>query len=1832
MNENNNVTFAPLRVRRLLRPDLQVTNITAPASAFFDQSIQVQWTVTNNGSGPTNAANWQDTLYIGLNQTLNGATPLATLSNVSFLNAGESYIASVTVKIPRGFSGSYYLIPKTDVDNTVNEENENNNLATKAITINIPPLPDLTTSNVQAPDEGFGGQPIAVSWTVTNSGTGDTPASESTWTDAVYLSRDNVFSGDDRYIGSRPRSGVLAPNDTYTASSFSITLPGDTFGDYYVFVVADAYNNLFEFNAENNNSDYDRVAPGSPLHVLGTPPDLTVLSPISAPTSGLAGNTINVQFVVKNQGAFDAGGAWNDTLYLSTDANFDPVIDTPIANVSHNTLAAGQQYVNSLDVKLPNCLNGTFYLFAVTDAYGQIFEFDPNGNAETNNISSAKQIDITSYSPDLQVTDITVPPVVINGSMPMSWTVKNFGTAATTQTSWTDRIFLYNGQQLINLGYFDHQGVLPIGAQYTQNQVVHVPLFLEGDFQIIVRTDAFNTVPECSYDENNDDSGPTQIGQDLPDLRITGVNSPGTAELGSTFNVSWNGGNFASAMTQPAAWADTVYLSSDTTLTYGDTPIGGTVFNAALAAGQAYNGNVNVTIPNVPVGNYYLIVNADNGNNVVEGINESNNASQAIPITLTAPQVDLQVTSVTADPVLYSGQFADLSWTVNNFGANPTLSANWTDYVILSRDLVIDPSDRILGFKQHNGVLTGGGAYSETLNLQLPPGLTGEYKIFVITDRNNNVVESIEANNTSQPATVDLQLPPPAELNITNITPPATATPGDDATFTWTVQNSSANAVNGAWQDSVYLSSDQTWDSGDVLIGQQPHSGTVGAFATYTETLTLPMPPVELGNYYVIVRTDSRNTVRESDETNNVTSSGTQVNVTLPTLTLGTALNTSLVTAQERYYSILNVPQDETMLVSLTGEPGSQNELYTKSGSVVSRANYDIQGTKQGFPDQENVVPNTEASPYYTMARGDYVPGTFSASLKKADTAKAKAAAAAQAVILKAELLPFGIRSVSPGSAGNNGYSFLSIDGAKFVDGATVKMVGPGGNELTPIKIIFSGTTNVKALFDLKNVAAGDYQVTLTNPNSQASTWASNFHVRNGGGEQISTQVEGAGEVRTGRYYRYTITTRNDGSNDAIGVPILVILSSPLNYRLSTSNQFQVQTAGFDPSTVPTHIDVDGKRVIPLFAPVVRGGESVNIGIDVEFGGGATITAVAMPPLFTPNAVLVPPLRAADGSGGGTDGLDVVNCFADLLLKGLLIALSEVIPADCAYSVANAMLGLSETAFSNFRGGFDVYSTATSLLQSAISIATDCAKNLVRYIPWIKFASLLYDVYQLLQIALECSKKTVEYVFRVDLSRSIDPNEKLGPVGFGPERWVPKDKPLLYRINFENKSDATAPAQSIRVIDQIPATLDPRTVRLIEMGFKQYRVEVPANRAFYQTRLQLGADLNNLKADISAGLDVATGRVTWNFTAIDPLTNERPLNPLDGILPPNNVQNDGEGYVVFSVQPAAGQPTRTDLANTATIYFDENEPIVTNTTTNLLDADIPVSQVAPLSATSDTPDIPISWTGSDDPNGSGLAGFDLMVSENGGTYLPFVTNASGSGVLFNGKWGRTYRFYSVAADNAGNVEAAPAVPDATITVLGGAYEADVASRPNGDNDGTVNDQDVDQVRRFAAKLDTDLQYNEFQRADTAPAFDGGDGTLSVADVMQARRYAAGLDAVKANSGPLVATGFSAKTKAGKSSSSLLPRDLFPVFISRTANKVVLGVRMDANGDETGVGFTLNYDPADIANPANIVLGTDSAGSSLTANTSQPGKIGIIIDRAPGSPWPAGSNELVRIEF
>lgn len=98
-----------------------------------------------------------------------------------------------------------------------------------------------------------------------------------------------------------------------------------------------------------------------------------------------------------------------------------------------------------------------------------------------------------------------------------------------------------------------------------------------------------------------------------------------------------------------------------------------------------------------------------------------------------------------------------------------------------------------------------------------------------------------------------------------------------------------------------------------------------------------------------------------------------------------------------------------------------------------------------------------------------------------------------------------------------------------------------------------------------------------------------------------------------------------------------------------------------------------------------------------------------------------------------------------------------------------------------------------------------------------------------------------------------------------------------------------------------------------------------------------------------------------------------------------------------------------------------------------LDLVPPASRVAALPAAS-YETIPVSWSGSDNLGASGLDTFDVFAAIDGGAYTPWLTRTRLTGSLYEGAFGHTYRFYSVATDAAGNTERAPAFPDATTTV------------------------------------------------------------------------------------------------------------------------------------------------------------------------------------------------------
>ncbi|MDM3855503.1 MAG: putative Ig domain-containing protein [Aphanizomenon gracile PMC649.10] len=277
----------------------------------------------------------------------------------------------------------------------------------------------------------------------------------------------------------------------------------------------------------------------------------------------------------------------------------------------------------------------------------------------------------------------------------------------------------------------------------------------------------------------------------------------------------------------------------------------------------------------------------------------------------------------------------------------------------------------------------------------------------------------------------------------------------------------------------------------------------------------------------------------------------------------------------------------------------------------------------------------------------------------------------------------------------------------------------------------------------------------------------------------------------------------------------------------------------------------------------------------------------------------------------------------------------------------------------------------------------------------------------------------------------FDPNDIIGPGGTGTDRWLTPDPILPYTIRFENVATATAPAVLVNITHTLDSDLDLNTFELGDFGFGSTTITVPDGLQNYTTRLDLRDTIGDF-VDFTATLDTATRLVTWKIITIDALTGEPADGVTDGFLPPNNTNRDGEGFVNYRIKSKSDTPNGASLDAQASIVFDTNAPIVTPIWSNKIDTALPSSQVTALPANS-SPNFNVAWTGAD--NGSGVAKYDIYVSDNGGNFTIWKQGITDTSATYTGELNHVYRFYSVATDGVGFRESAPNQADTSTTVV-----------------------------------------------------------------------------------------------------------------------------------------------------------------------------------------------------
>lgn len=268
---------------------------------------------------------------------------------------------------------------------------------------------------------------------------------------------------------------------------------------------------------------------------------------------------------------------------------------------------------------------------------------------------------------------------------------------------------------------------------------------------------------------------------------------------------------------------------------------------------------------------------------------------------------------------------------------------------------------------------------------------------------------------------------------------------------------------------------------------------------------------------------------------------------------------------------------------------------------------------------------------------------------------------------------------------------------------------------------------------------------------------------------------------------------------------------------------------------------------------------------------------------------------------------------------------------------------------------------------------------------------------------------------------SFDPNDIYGYRSESGSKAIKKDwTDVYYTIEFENDTAfATASAQDVYLTD----TLDSRYFDLksfaptsLKIGDKKVELSGEPN---FVTTVDMRPKINAI-AQVECQYDEQRGIAKWHFTSLDPMTMEHVTVPMDGFLPINNSEGDGQGEVSFNVRLKTGLADGEQIPNRASIVFDLNEAIMTPTWINVVDTIAPQSAVVETAMKNDTI-MTISFDGTD--NYSGVWKYDLYVQAGvGASWFKLAENLTDSLYDYRVYDGIDYGFCVIATDSAGNVE------------------------------------------------------------------------------------------------------------------------------------------------------------------------------------------------------------------
>jgi hypothetical protein len=253
--------------------------------------------------------------------------------------------------------------------------------------------------------------PFIVRWEDSNTGTRATSAG---WTDLLTIR--NTSTGETLATVALPYDPAAAGNGSITpggarARQYSYQLPNGTrgVGQLQVTVSIDSSQTIFENNA-GGTAEANNTALLTRSSALAAYPDLQVSGlGIDGPAGVVSGGTVTVRWDDGNTGSGATTGAWTDLLVVKNTSTGETLISRALAYdpalAGNGNIAAADKRARQYSFQLPDGASGVgdLLLTVTADSGNALFENNPAGTAESNNVVSLSSASAAGAYPDLQV-------------------------------------------------------------------------------------------------------------------------------------------------------------------------------------------------------------------------------------------------------------------------------------------------------------------------------------------------------------------------------------------------------------------------------------------------------------------------------------------------------------------------------------------------------------------------------------------------------------------------------------------------------------------------------------------------------------------------------------------------------------------------------------------------------------------------------------------------------------------------------------------------------------------------------------------------------------------------------------------------------------------------------------------------------------------------------------------------------------------------------------------------------------------------------------------------------------------------------------------------------------------------------------------------------------------------------------------------------------------------------------------------------------------------------------------------------------------------------------